>query len=154
MRLTSCTRSPGVEPGDEDRVVVGRRDARVVEGDVDAAVRLMRRGVDALVVLGGLVTSAWTKMPPTSSATASPASSLMSTTTTFAPSDARRRAEARPMPLAAAGDDGDPVLQSVQGWLQSSVAMKTFLVSVNASRASGPSSRPRPDCLKPPNGVE
>jgi hypothetical protein len=34
------------------------------------------------------------------------------------------------------------------------VAMKTFLVSVKASRASGPSSRPRPDCLKPPNGVE
>src|SRR5258708_17785253 len=32
--------------------------------------------------------------------------------------------------------------------------MKTFLVSVNASTASGPSSRPRPDCLKPPNGVQ
>jgi hypothetical protein len=32
--------------------------------------------------------------------------------------------------------------------------MKTFLVSVKASSASGPSSRPRPDCLKPPNGVE
>ncbi len=32
--------------------------------------------------------------------------------------------------------------------------MKTFLVSVNASGASGPSSRPRPDCLKPPNGVQ
>src|SRR5271170_3256077 len=35
-----------------------------------------------------------------------------------------------------------------------SVEMKTFLVSVNASGASGPSSRPRPDCLKPPNGVQ
>src|SRR5579872_2989063 len=32
--------------------------------------------------------------------------------------------------------------------------MKTFLISVNASGASGPSSRPRPDCLKPPNGVQ
>jgi hypothetical protein len=32
--------------------------------------------------------------------------------------------------------------------------MKTFLVSVNASGASGPSSRPRPDCLNPPNGVQ
>ena len=32
--------------------------------------------------------------------------------------------------------------------------MKTFLISVNASSASGPSSRPRPDCLKPPNGVQ
>src|ERR1700753_351726 len=32
--------------------------------------------------------------------------------------------------------------------------MKTFLVSVNAYGASGPSSRPRPDDLKPPNGVQ
>src|SRR6476619_1399549 len=32
--------------------------------------------------------------------------------------------------------------------------MKTFLTSVKESRASGPSSRPSPDCLKPPNGVE
>ena len=35
-----------------------------------------------------------------------------------------------------------------------SVARKTFLVSVNASGASGPSSRPRPEDLKPPNGVQ
>ena len=32
--------------------------------------------------------------------------------------------------------------------------MKTFLISVNASSASGPSSRPSPDCLNPPNGVQ
>src|SRR5580692_7406662 len=32
--------------------------------------------------------------------------------------------------------------------------MNTFLVSVKASSASGPSSRPRPDCLNPPNGVQ
>src|SRR5436305_3874746 len=32
--------------------------------------------------------------------------------------------------------------------------MNTFLVSVNAASASGPSSRPRPERLKPPNGVE
>src|SRR5689334_19504151 len=32
--------------------------------------------------------------------------------------------------------------------------MKTFLTSVNASRASGPSSRPSPDRLNPPNGVQ
>src|SRR5215469_15150234 len=30
--------------------------------------------------------------------------------------------------------------------------MNTFLTSVKAYTASGPSSRPRPDCLKPPNG--
>ena len=32
--------------------------------------------------------------------------------------------------------------------------MKTFLTSVNASSASGPSSRPSPERLNPPNGVE
>ena len=32
--------------------------------------------------------------------------------------------------------------------------MKTFLVSVNAYGASGPSSRPSPEDLKPPNGVQ
>src|SRR5215475_9857207 len=32
--------------------------------------------------------------------------------------------------------------------------MKTFLTSVNACNASGPSSRPSPDCLTPPNGVQ
>src|SRR5579875_3523764 len=32
--------------------------------------------------------------------------------------------------------------------------MKTFFSSVKASAASGPSSRPSPDCLNPPNGVE
>ena len=31
--------------------------------------------------------------------------------------------------------------------------MNTFLVSVKCSGASGPSSRPRPDCLNPPKGV-
>ncbi len=34
-----------------------------------------------------------------------------------------------------------------------SVDIKTFFRSEKASRASGPSSRPIPDCLKPPNGV-
>src|SRR5688572_19150915 len=32
--------------------------------------------------------------------------------------------------------------------------MNTFLTSVNESTASGPSSRPRPDCFMPPNGVQ
>src|SRR5215467_6891342 len=32
--------------------------------------------------------------------------------------------------------------------------MKTFLVSVKANGASGPSSRPSPELLKPPNGVQ
>src|SRR3954470_8124258 len=37
---------------------------------------------------------------------------------------------------------------------QLSDEMKTFLTSVNDASASGPSSRPRPDCFMPPNGVE
>src|SRR5687767_1756024 len=32
--------------------------------------------------------------------------------------------------------------------------MKTFFTSVNDAKASGPSSRPRPDCFIPPNGVQ
>ena len=32
--------------------------------------------------------------------------------------------------------------------------MKTFLTSLNASSASGPSSRPMPDCFTPPKGVQ
>ena len=32
--------------------------------------------------------------------------------------------------------------------------MKTFFSSVKAAGASGPSSRPSPDCLYPPNGVQ
>ena len=54
----------------------------------------------------------------------------------------------------AAGDDRDPAGQSLSQIHQASpIAKKTFLVSVNDSGASGPSSRPSPDCLNPPNGV-
>ena len=78
--------------------------------------------------------------------------------TTCAPSDANRRAVASPIPLAP------PVTTATRSTnrrttacsltIHPSVAMNTFFSSVNASSASGPSSRPRPDCLKPPNGVE
>src|SRR6185437_2153599 len=59
----------------------------------------------------------------------------------------------QPDAAASAGDDGHPVLQALH-CPSYSVAMNTFLVSVNASSASGPSSRPSPDCLNPPNGVQ
>ena len=57
---------------------------------------------------------------------------------------------------AATGDDRDLALEpACHGDLSyASVLMKTFLTSVNASSASGPSSRPMPLALKPPNGVE
>ena len=85
----------------------------------------------------------------------------MSAHTTCAPSEANRRAVASPMPLPA------PVITAVRPTRRrhtsfclrhcrdhSSVLMKTFLVSVKAAGASGPSSRPSPDCLNPPNGVQ
>src|SRR6185437_11113676 len=84
----------------------------------------------------------------------------MSTATTLAPSAAMRRALANPIPLPA------PVMTATRSCKrcmcatpellanQLSVAMNTFLTSVNASSASGPSSRPSPDCLNPPNGVQ
>jgi hypothetical protein len=79
----------------------------------------------------------------------------MSPHTTCAPSDASLRLVARPMPLPA------PVTTAVRptslrqtGFVgvsvmvgQASVLMKTFLVSVKAASAPGPSSRPSPDCL-------
>ena len=75
---------------------------------------------------------------------------------------------ARPMPLAAPvmtatlpSSLPDMVLpRSFAGWQARScddqlpVAMNTFFSSVNASRASGPSSRPMPERLKPPKGVQ
>ena len=57
---------------------------------------------------------------------------------------------------SGAGHHRDPVGQTIHLILrtQESDAKKTFLTSVNECRASGPSSRPRPDCFMPPNGVQ
>ncbi len=54
----------------------------------------------AAITSSVLVTSAWTKTPPTSLATASPLASFMSSTTTRAPRSASRRAVASPSPDA------------------------------------------------------
>ena len=114
-------------------------------------------------------------MPPTAAATAPPASSSRSTTATRAPSAAKRSHMARPMPLAppvttatrsdqAAGVAGSVSLMSLlscvlqcgraAGRAVYSELMKTFFTSLNASSASGPSSRPIPDCFAPPKGVQ
>ena len=76
---------------------------------------------------------------------------------------------ARPMPLAPPGDDAHPIFEpaGVEGrglahgsppygvaGCPYSELMKTFLTSLNASSASGPSSRPIPDCFTPPKGVQ
>ncbi len=93
--------APGLDAGDEDRVVVGRGDPRVVERDVDPAVGAQRGRRTSRATSSSAVTSAWTNRPPTSSAAALPVSPSRSTTTTLAPSAASRRAVASPMPLAA-----------------------------------------------------
>ena len=149
--------APRVEVGVEDRVVVGRADPGVVERDVDRAVGVVRgpRTAASTSSLLGDVGVRRTCHAAAELAAPPPASSLRSATTTVAPSSANRRTVARPMP------EQPPVTtatlpSSLPAMVLSyaSVLMKTFLTSVNASSASGPSSRPRPDCLKPPNGVE
>ncbi len=78
--------------------------------------------------------------------------------TTLAPSSREAAHRREPDAGASSGDDGDlacepisHVLLTSQKWSvlcsQLSVLMKTFLTSVKASRASGPSSRPMPLAL-------
>ena len=106
------------------------------------------------------VTSAWMNRPPTSSAAALPGLAVEVDDGDLGPLGGQPAGGGQPDAAPGPGDDGDPVQQALHGSVMprllshSSVAMKTFLVSVNASRASGPSSRPSPDCLKPPNGVQ
>src|SRR5258706_11361719 len=161
VRFTSWTRRQASRPVDRIESSSG--------GEMPAlwnatSMRPCRCATDSYIrwTSSSLATSAAMNTPPASSAAALPAASSMSTATTTAPSAASRRALARPMPLPA------PVMTATRscrrcmaGSLRcslsagiQSVAMKTFLVSVNASGASGPSSRPRPDCLNPPNGVQ
>ena len=85
--------------------------------------------------------------------------------TTCAPSSANRWTVARPMPeqppvttatLPSRRPDMSVLLLGVGEVVRACAqwAMKTFFSSVNAFGASGPSSRPSPDCLKPPKGVQ
>ena len=141
--------APGVQAGVQDRVVVGRGDPGVVErhvhrseGDVCRAegrghvIRRRHVGVheQAARLRRGLLPGRVVDVDRDHVR-------------------AVRREPPRggqPDPAAGPGDDDGPALEPHKA----SVEMNTFLVSVNASGASGPSSRPRPDCLKPPNGVQ
>ncbi len=100
------------------------------------------------------VTSTWTKSPPTSFAAWRPGGGV-DVGAHHGGALAReppRGGEADP--AARTGDDGDLAVEASGHVSYSFVEMNTFLVSVNASGASGPSSRPRPEDLKPPNGVQ
>ena len=146
---------PRLQAGVEDRVVVRRGDPRVVERDVDAAVGLDAPSRTSARCPPGSVTSASTNKPPSSSASAFPASASRSTTTTVAPSDASRRGGGPADAAGAAGDRRRRGLRSApQPLLSVSRCDEDVLELGEESSASGPSSRPSPDCLNPPNGVE
>ena len=123
----------------------GGRDPRVVEGDVDGAVRLLRGREDALDVPGGghvrveidpadLVSDGLPRL--VREVHDDDAGALLGEASSGRGADA----------ATTAGDDGNPVLQAFHVF-QSSVEMKTFLVSVNASRASGPELTSEPALL-------
>ena len=153
---------PGVEVGVEDRVVLRRGDAGVVEGDVDRAVGVLapsEQRVDLLLV-GDVDVDERRQLRAAELASTTlvrRAASSRSPMTTFAPSSTKRRTVASPMPEQPPVTTATrPCDASCHWWFLSrrQSAMKTFFSSVNAFGASGPSSRPRPDCLKPPNGVQ
>src|SRR5512135_31710 len=139
VRLTLCTRSQASIPVTRiESSSGGEMPALWNETSIEPYISCAVRNIRATSAAS--VTSACTAMPPTSSATAPAESRFMSTTTTFAPSDATRWAVALPMPLPP------PVMTTVRPvylstMAQPSVEMNTFLTSVNAWSASGPSSR-------------
>src|SRR6185437_10400062 len=140
---------PGVQAGGEDRVVLGRGDSGVVERHVDRAVGVVRRAEGRGHVVrrrhvGVHVQSAGLGRGLLAGRVVDVDRHHVRTLGTEPP---RRR---QPDPAPGPRDDDRPSVEPHQ----SSVEIKTFLVSVKASGASGPSSRPRPDCLKPPNGVQ
>ena len=88
--------------GGEDRVVVGRHDARVVVEDVDAAVGLDGPCIQRCERWSASLTSTSTKVARLHSAAAcAPADVPTSATTTDAPSAEKSTAASRPMPPAA-----------------------------------------------------
>ena len=144
---------PRVHAGGEDRVVVGRRDARVVEGDVDASRTRRRRAGRASVTCSSSADVDLDEQTPGLGrgllARGGIEIGAHDARTLRGEAPSRRQTDA----AARAGDHRCLAVQT-SGHRHSFVEMKTFLVSVNANGASGPSSRPRPEDLKPPNGVQ
>ena len=159
VRLTSCTRRHASRPVTRIESSSG--------GEMPALLKAMSRppyAVTALVnnasTCASSVTSTWTNVPPTSSAAAWPVAASMSAHDHVRALGGEAARGRQPDAAAGAGHDGHPSLESVHRGAPRSVGgqgvvdRNTFLVSVNAASASGPSSRPSPDCLNPPNGVE
>ncbi len=168
---------PRIEPGVEDGVVVGRADAGVVAADVDPAVAAGHLAVQRLdLVRGGDV-------GPHEHAAGRGGHRAAGVLVEVDHRHLRALggealAHGAADAAGAAGDDADRVpraggrrdrmdsaapvasvvslmaiLRAVLRLGQSEL-MKTFLTSLNASSASGPSSRPMPDCFTPPKGVQ
>ena len=165
---------PSVDAGVEDRVVVRRRDASIVEGDIDAPVGVLRRrehrgdivgvghvGADeeAVDCRSRRLTGDGIEIADHDSGSLVGESACRGQPDTACPAGDHGDASFEPTALALTHGvlfsrrvTTHRVLRSVR--VQPSVLMKTFLVSVKASSASGPSSRPSPERLKPPKGVE
>ena len=165
---------PGVEAGVEDGVVVGRADAGVVAADVDPPEAAGHLAVQRLHLGGGRDVGPHEHAADGSRHLA-PGPLVEVDDRHLGPLRGEALAHGAADAAGTTGDDGDPVDQAagVGGGLahvtprgpggtaggsrqssRHSELMKTFLTSQNASRASGPSSRPIPDCLTPPKGVQ
>lgn len=143
---------PGLQAGVQDGVVVRRGDPRVVERDVDRTVGVERGLEEGVHLLG--VGDVGTDEEPGGLGGDGLAALLVH----IGADDVRALGGQPPGggqadAAAGSGDDGGAADQaaadgrSVGHGAQASVLMKTFLVSVKAASASGPSSRPSPDCL-------
>src|SRR5581483_11240211 len=139
----------------------GRRDPGVVEGDVHRAVGVVRGLEERLDLLG--VGDVDPDEEPADLLGGGLARGLVD----VGADDVRAlggeaAGGGQPDAAARAGDDGGAAGQAAADdcvgrgghVAHSSVLMKTFLVSVKAASAPGPSSRPSPDWPKPPKGVQ
>ena len=147
--------APGVEVGVEDRVVVGRADPGVVERDVDRAVGVLggpEQRVDLLLV-GDVDVGVGPRVAVLGRERRAAGVVDVADDHPGALGDEALdggQADAG----APAGDHRDAVLDAARACAGGGLAhgvlpslMKTFFSSVKAAGASGPSSRPRPDCL-------
>src|SRR5450755_3284618 len=144
---------PRLGLGGEDGIIVGRHDARVVVEDVNAAIAFGALRIERSHAFG----VAHVDFDERRLATR--CSSPLACLATDIGHDHRSTLSGKedrglaPDTAAGPGDDRYLAIEAFH-FCQPSVVMKTFLTSEYPSSAFMPSSRPKPDCLKPPNGVE
>src|ERR687888_1191213 len=149
LRVHVLYSRPGLGLGVEDRRVLRGHDPGVVVEDVDAAVAVGDRAVEAF---DALRVGDVHLVEEGVAALGGGCLALLPGDVGDADACALGGEEERRLsadPAGRAGDDDDLALEPA-----AHVARKTFLTSEYPSSACIPSSRPNPDCLKPPNGVE